>query len=282
MNAILFVSLLGFADQDQESGLHCELNAGVEDLVELADYFSFEGLNYEDGQEINGLVEPEYQVLPSGEISGEVLADIVQEWKEESPTLLKIFERISDGQVRTISGDAVREAIDLVGLTLPNFIPAEALIGVTIGNDEVRVLLDGDQEIDIAKEETWVLDPESQERAYAVDDGVLPFLHESMSYTLRVNEELVFDLNDGGLRGIREGDLVGVKFIFSKDINLSSIHGEPDVQRLEGAVVLETDAEGHPLVVDGFYVPKRSEEWIEVTAGSDVSRIPVPRMGQPY
>jgi hypothetical protein len=282
MKVMLLVSLLGFADQDEDAGLYCGHTVGVEELFDLVDYFASEEVNFEDGEEISWPVEPVIEVLPAGEITGETLAKIVQEWKVESPTLLKIFERISDGQTRTISGQAVRDAIGLVGLTLPNFIPAKALVEVVIANGQVQVFLDGDQRIDIEEVETWVFESENQESPYAVDDGTVPYRHESMSYTLHVNETLVFDLDETGLHGIRKGDLLGVKFIFSKDINLSSIHGEPDVQRLDGAVVLETDTNGNPLVVDGFYVPKTSEEWIEVTAGNDVSRIPLARMGQPY
>jgi hypothetical protein len=282
MKVMLLVSLLGFAEHDEEAGLNCGINVGIEELSDLVDFFASEEVNYEDGEEISWPVQPVFEVLPSGEITGETLAKVVRDWKVESPTLLKILERISDGETRRLSGQAVRDAIELVGLTLPNFIPAEALVEVVIANGQVQVFLDGDQQIDIEEEETWVFEPENQENPFAIDEGPVPYRHESMSYTLHVNETMVFDLDETGLHGIRDGDLSASKFIFSKDVSLRSIHGEPDLQRIDGAVVLQTDADGAPLVVDGYYVPTSSEEWIEVTAGSDVSRLPVPRMGQSY
>jgi len=256
-----------------------EVEASMRPLPERFDFLGNEVIDWME--EIEGPPQIDPENLPSGAISGEQLIQIVEAWKEESPSLLDVFQRVSDGQKRTISGDAVREAVQLAGLTLPNFVPAAALQEIVIENGQVRVQLDGDQEIGVPSVDTWVLDAQDGADPYAVGAQNQPYQHTSTSYTLKINEDLVFDLDENGLHGIRKGDLKGAKFIFSKDIAIKSVHGEPDVQRLKDAVVLKTDANGEPLIEDGHYVPKTSDEWIEVTAGSDVSRVPVPRMGNP-
>ena len=73
---------------------------------------------------------------------------------------------------------------------------------------------------------------------------------------------------------------MGSKFIFSRNIQLQSVHDEVDLQRLEGDLVLMTDANGEPIVEDGRYVGVEAEEWLEVEVAGDVTRLPIPRFGK--
>jgi hypothetical protein len=277
MKAMIVMGLLGFSNPVFSAQNDCDLPVAVEALPGLVDFLGNEAIDWAD----EGPISIDTENLPPGAIDGEALVQIVEGWREESPSLLDVFQRISDGQKRTISGDAVRDAIRLAGLVLPNFIPADALVDVVIENGQIRVRLDSDQAIDVPLVRTWVLDPEDPSDPYAVGRRNRPYRHASDSYVLKISKDLLFDLDENGLHGIRDGDLKGAKFIFSKNIAIKSVHGEPGVQRLDGAVVLETDAKGEPLIENGYYVPKSADEWIEVTAGSNVSRVPVPRMGMP-
>ena len=306
MKAIIVIGLLGFSSQALAEPNACRLETPVGALPELVDFLGNEMTDWSEEYEASMQPLPERVDflwdeaidwweddptsidtvnLPEGDISGEQLIQILEGWKEESPSLLEMFQRVSDGQKRTISGEAVRDAVQLAGLTLPNFIPADALEEIVIENGQAWVRLDSDQEIDVPSIDTWVLDFEDagdpDSNPYLVDSLNSPYQHASSSYTLKINEELLFDLDENGLHGIRKGDLKGAKFIFSKDIAIRSVHGEPGVQHMGDAVVLVTDANGEPLIENGYYVPKSADEWIEVTAGSDVSHVPVHRMARP-
>jgi|GEM_PF-4686032 len=236
-----------------------------------------------ESEEAEAPVEEEEVVeeyaLPSGEISAEDLLEVLEHWKEESPSLLEIFQALSDGETRTISGDAVRSAVDQAGVTLPHFIPAESLVGVEIGDGQIRVRFDESLRLKVPAKKTWVLEPGEDSDPFAVSAGATATQHKASSYNLKINEELVFDVDENGLHGIRKGDLVASKFVFSVGVSLKSIHGVDDFERIGDAYVLEIDESGEPIVVDGRYVPKKAEDWVEVTA-KDVERLGVPRLGE--
>jgi hypothetical protein len=287
MNAVLLMALIGFAGSDVDSD--CITEGAVDALSELVEVLEAE-LEEESGEDEQALADAEVEeipaveevpvTLPTGDIDAETLLRIFGQWKEESPSLLQILSRLVDGESRSISGDAIREAAELAGLSLPQFVPAGALVGIQIEDGELRVILDGDQRIPVDAKETYVLDVRDESDPFSVSGTSVLVNHETSSYTLHINEELVFSIGPEGIIGIRDGDLWGSKFIFSQDISLRSVHGEPGYEKLEGYVVLQTDESGEPLIVDGNYVPKEADEWLEVTAGGDTTLLGVPRLGQ--
>ncbi len=202
MKAMIVIGLCVFSGQAAAAQNECRLDAPVGMFPGLVDFLGNELIDWAEENEDPASVETEN--LPSGAMSAEQLVQIVLEWKEESPSLLEVFQRVSDGQKHTISGDAVRDATQLAGLILPNFVPADALQEIVIENGQVWVRLDGDQEIDVPSVDTWVLEPqEDGSDPYAVVAQNQPYQHASTSYTLKINEDLLFDFDENGLHGIR-------------------------------------------------------------------------------
>ena len=281
MKAIVLWPLLAIPAA-QAGEKQCTARSPVDDLLSwfgiLGEELDEEPLDFHDTAEE---VEVEVDVgkeLPSGSIDAQTLLDIFESWKDESPTFLEIIQRLLDGEDRVISGEAVRQAIELVGLSLPEFIPADLLHSVEIGDGQLVVRLNEDLELAQPSLKTWVVDTEGLEDPLSVDNGGLLRQDKSPSYTLQINEELVFNLDEQGLVSIREGDLVASKFVFTRNIQLASVHDAPDVQRLNDSIVVQVDDNGDPIVVDGHYVPVEADEWLEISVAGDVTRLPIARL----
>ena len=262
----------------------CTAQSSVDELLSwfgfLGEELDEEPLEVPDSGEA---IEVEVEVdvgkeLPSGSIEAQTLLDIFESWKNESPTFLEIVQRLLDGEERVISGDAVRQAIELAGLSLPEFIPSELLESVEIRDGQLVVHLKEDLELAQPSIKTWVVDPEGLDDPLSVDNGGLLRQEKSPSYTLKINEELVFNLDEEGLASIREGDLVASKFVFTRSIQLGSVHDAPGIQRIKDSIVVQVDDNGDPIVVDGHYLPVEADEWLEIEVAGDVTRLPIARL----
>ena len=276
MNSAIFLALMGLQVSDSLVGSNCVPEVVVEELPAIVDIMG-DAVD-EDSMLVN---EPQarWEVLPHGELSGDDLIAILERWEEESPSFQEMLTSLNDGHYRRISREALQEAVDLAGFLLPDFVPLDQLEEIVIEGGTLTVRFEKDLKIDQDAQEILVLDEIDSEDPFLVDWDNPPRLHETTSYTLKINRELQFEFSNEGLHSVREGDLVGSKFIFSRAIDLRSTHGVPDVQRLEGALVLAVDADGEPLVDEGRYVGVEASEWLEVIVGGETTRLPIPQFG---
>ena len=273
MTAVVFwMALAGAAAADAES--YCSPEVGLEELPDILEAM-IRGV-----EELPSEPETRWEGLPHGELQGSDLIAIMERWKQEAPRFQEILGHFADGHVRTISAEALKDAVELAGFLLPDFVPIEEVEAIVIGDGLLTVQFKDDLRIKQEAQEVWLLKDSGNADPFLHDEDNPPYLHETSSYTLNIAKELQFEFSGKGLKGVRDGDLVGSKFIFSRNIQLQSVHDEVDLQRLEGDLVLMTDANGEPIVEDGRYVGVEAEEWLEVEVAGDVTRLPIPRFGK--
>ena len=268
----LWLSLADATADDAEA--YCSPDVGVEELSAILDAM------YAGIDDLPSEPESRWEVLPYGELQGEDLIAILERWKEEAPSFREILESLADGHSRRISAEALADAVELAGFLLPDFVPIEEVEEIVIENGFLTVRFRDDLKIKQDAQEVWLLKDSGEADPFQLNPSNPPHLHKTSSYTLKIASELQFQFSSAGLEGVRDGDLVGSKFVFSRSIQLQSIHDAPDLQRLEGDLVLAVDENGAPLVDNGRYVGVESEEWLEIEVAGDVTRLPIPRFGE--
>jgi hypothetical protein len=269
---VFWLALAGISADNAES--YCSTEVAIEELPDILDAM-YEGLD-----EVLSEPESRWEVLPHGDLSGEDLIAILERWQQEAPSFQEILGSLADGHSRRISAESLEDAVALAGFLLPDFVPIEEVEEIVIEDGLLTVRFKDDLKIKQDAQEVWLLQNADDDDPFLLDEGNPPVLHETSSYTLNIASELQFEFSAEGLKGVRDGDLVGSKFIFSRSIQLSSVHGDPGLQRLDGGLVLAVDASGEPVVENGRYVGVESEEWLAVDVAGDVTRLPIPRFGE--
>jgi hypothetical protein len=154
---------------------------------------------------------------------------------------------------------------------LLDFLPLAELKSVELDGDELVLRFDfgkkGERRIEIP------------ERAYFALERGRARRFESDSRTLIVDKSVRMRLGPVGIESIHDGDVKVVKGFLkiSLDLHTECIPGKP-VRDEDGRILVQTDEQGVPLVVDGQYVPVTADEWLIVEAHGRRIELPLSRL----
>ncbi len=219
--------------------------------------------------------------LPAGALSAEDLERAFQEVIGRGEGVMGFFALLADGQGRSLDGDVVRALFARYGVQL-DFLPLDALERVEAADGAVLFHFDfgqqGYRDIELPGSTQKVLDARHRSDPWLVDRRNRVREERSDARKLRVQDELRFSLDEGGLAGLREGDLA-VRHWLAGWVNLN-VHSERHAGRIatgeKDRPVLQTDSRGEPVVQDGHYVPQCYDDWVIITAAGRRIEVGVP------
>ncbi len=226
----------------------------------------------------------EQWALPSGELSAADLERAFQEVQKSGRGIMGFFGLLADGQARTLSGDSVRAMFERYGVEL-DFLPLDALNKIESAAGKVTFHFDfgreGQRDIQLPDTTQKVLDSRHRSDPTLVNSKNRVRDEKSDGKKMRLKSRLQFSVNEDGLAGLREGDMAVHHWLAGwVNLNVSSERSPGKVAAGEkNRPVLQTDARGNPVVVDGHYQPQRYDDWVVITAAGRRIEVGIPPLG---
>lgn len=215
--------------------------------------------------------------LPPGTQTLADLEGAFEALSADGATISDFFALLADGQRRSLPGDVVREALDKYGVSLP-FLPSDDLVRIDSDGRALTVVLDfgrrRSRKLTLPTTTSHVVTSTASGDPYNTATTRLGTVTGG-GHTLVVEETLTLGISDQGLTSISG---VAVKKLFSFNLDGHSEHSVGKVATEEGQVVVQTDAAGQPLVVDGHYVPDVYDDWIILEVAGRTIEIGVPAL----
>ncbi len=218
---------------------------------------------------------PQKEGLPSGALSLDDLESTFEALSQDGATLSDFFALLADGESRSLSGDVVRATLEKFGGT-PSFLPVDDLVSITSDGTQVVVNLDfgrsSSKKLTLPKNTTTVVASTSRDDPYATGSTRLETVRVG-GHTLVLQEKLTLGISEEGLTSIGG---VAVKKFLSFGVDGHSEHSPGKVAEEGGDVIVQTDADGKPVVKDGHYVPQTYDDWIILKVAGRTMPIGVP------
>ncbi len=219
--------------------------------------------------------------LPSGALSAEDLEKAFEQITQNGQGIMGLFGLLADGQSRSIDGDVVRAMFQQYGVVL-EFLPVESLTSISAENGKVTITFDfgsaGQKEIKLPDSEQKVLNSRHRTDPTLVDRKNRVRTEKLDGKTLKLKSELQFGVGENGLTGLRTGDIQVHHWLLGwVDIDLASERHEGKVAMGDkNRPVLQTDANGNPIVRDGHYQPQTYDDWVVITAKGRRNEVGIP------
>ena len=215
--------------------------------------------------------------LPSGALTLDDLEAAFEELARDGASLSDFFALLADGESRSLSGDVVRAALEKTGGG-GSFLPVENLVSLTSNGSEIVIKLDfgrsSSKKLTLPKTTTTVVASTSSSDPYATGSTRLKTV-EGGGHTLVIQEKVTLGISKDGLTSIGG---VAVKKFFSFDVNGYSEHSPGKIAEEGGDVIVQTDADGQPVVENGHYVPQTFDDWIVLKVAGRTLPIGVPAL----
>ncbi len=228
-------------------------------------------------------VAQEQWSLPTGELSAEDLERAFEEVAKSGRGVMGFFGLLADGQRRQLDGATVRAMFEKYGVEL-EFLPLDALKGVVSADGKVTFQFDfgrkGEREVQLPDSTQKVLDSRHRSDRFLVDRKNRVRDEKNDGKKLKLKSELQLSVDENGLTGVREGDLAVHHWL------LGWVNIQVNSERHQGKIatgeknrpVLQTDAGGRPVVVDGHYLPQRFDDWVIITAKGRRIEVGIPAL----
>jgi len=153
-------------------------------------------------------------------------------------------------------------------------LPLDELRGVIVESDALELVFDfsgkKSRSIKLASKRRALLPKGGSLRQLEVD------FESTKERTLVIEERLRFEHDGRAITAVREGDLRVKKLWMSFDLRVSTVTRVGAQRDDKGRTVLETDAAGEPLLVDGKLVPVSAERFFVIEARGRRVEIPLP------
>lgn len=209
-------------------------------------------------------------VLPSGTLTAPDLEKAFQSILDEKQGLAALFALLADGQKRVLPGDVVRSMFKKYGVTI-DFLPVDTLKEVVAENGKVTFRFDfggsSTRKVKLPDTSSTVLKQKNSADPWAADGKNEPKVVTSKGRELKVKNEVQLTVDQTGITGIREGDIEVGWALGWLGMKLHMEHQAGKQAMADERPVIQTGADGKPLVVNGHYVPQTYDDWVVIEAG---------------
>jgi len=208
--------------------------------------------------------------LPAGTLTSADLEQAFQSIQSQNQGIAALFALLADGKARTLPGDVIRDLFKKYGVTL-DFLPLDTLKDVTSEGGKVKFRFDfgGDstRKLKLPDTTSTVLKQKNSADPWAADGKNQVKTVKSDGREIKVKSEVELSVDQTGITGIRKGDVVVGWALGWLDMAVHMEHSVGKQQMADERPVIQTDASGKPIVVNGHYLPQTYDDWAIIEAG---------------
>ena len=181
-----------------------------------------------------------------------------------------LFALLADDQKRVLPGDVVRAMFKKYGVAI-DFLPVDTLKEIVAENGKVTFKFDfggnSNRRLKLPDSESTVLRQRNDKDPWAADGKNEPKVVKSKGRELKVKNEVELSVDNTGITGIRKGDIEVGWALGWLDMALHMEHNPGKQAMADDRPVIQTGADGKPIVSNGHYLPQTYDDWVIIEAG---------------